>query len=218
MGGATFRKWLSHKYEPLWRRWVPLWKMCEGPCLYLPVCEWELAVTRSLIHSTRTFDWDISVVYKPFWLWHCSGATSTNLVTKSTNAALFPALFRSLKSIQPYLNQLDITSTQGNHLPMHFVQYFIRVSSLTFKQANIITLLCAFQMISFNLYALRFILFSNTQASFVCTIPTEISLYIFFHFISILFLFNIYVEKSQISKVLFLSLQYFTSLGFLLQH
>lgn len=86
---------------------------------------------------------------------------------------------------------------------MHFVQYFIRVSSLTFKQANIITLLCVFQMISFNLYALRFILFFNTQVSFVCTIPTEISLYIFFHFISILFLFNIYAEKTQISKVLF---------------
>lgn len=165
------------------------------------------------------------MVYKPFWLWHCSGATSTdsdrifqtNLVTKSTNATLFPAIFHSLKSIQPYLNKLYIISTQGNHLSMHFVQYFIRVSSLTFKQANMIALLCVFQMISFNLYALRFILFFNTQVSFVCTIPTEISLYIFFHFISILFLFNIYVEKTQISKVLFFSLQYFTSLGFLLQ-
>lgn len=37
-------------------------------------------------------------------------------------------------------------------------------------------------MISFNLYVLRFILFFNTQVSFVCTIPIEISLYIFFHF------------------------------------
>lgn len=40
---------------------------------------------------------------------------------QSTNAALFTAIFHSLKSIQSYLNQLHITCTQGNHLPMYFV-------------------------------------------------------------------------------------------------
>lgn len=114
--------------------WTPLKEISALMTLFISSRVWVMRASCNQIFNPQDtdLDWDISVVYKPFWLWHYSGATSTdsgrifktNLVTKSTNAALFTEIFHSLKSIQSYLNQLYIICTEGNHLLMYFVHIF----------------------------------------------------------------------------------------------